>query len=158
MKPKIFASSANLSIYKLDVLLTSKFAAESFKNDSLIKMTDNEYKDLLASQIFSFVSPNIQFNRNFLGDRWAHDFSLERFGPDSRGTRVELSTGKNELPLLFFSVKAIQETVREIHAYKQFSNPEIQKLMTEISLVLESQIKDSNPVLIHCLWPSQEYE
>jgi hypothetical protein len=123
-----------------------------------IELTADEYLKLLASPRWSFTSPDLQFNRNFLGDRWAYQFALERFGPDNLGSLVTLSTGHSEKSMLFFSAQALQALRGEIQMYRAQSNPGIATMLTQLDQLFETLQPDQLAILVDSFWPTQEYE
>jgi len=149
-----FTHAANLRVYPVDELLAPRFGAVT--SYSSIELTADEYLKLLASPRWSFTSPDLQFNRNLLGDRWAYQFALERFGPDNLGSLVTLSTGHSEKPMLFFSAQALQALRGEIQMYRTHSNPGIETMLTQLDQLFETL--QPLPILVDSFWPTQEYE
>lgn len=148
--------AANLSIYPVDELLSPKFG--SVRSYCSIELTSDEYLTLLASPRWSFTSPDLQFNRNFLGDRWAYQFALERFGPDNLGSLVTLSTAHGEKTMLFFSAQALQALRREIQMHRTHANPGIATMLTQLDQFFETLQPDHLAMLVDSCWPTQEYE
>ncbi len=148
--------AANLSIYPVHDSLSPKFA--SVTTYSSIELTADEYLKLLASPRWSFTSPDLQFNRDFLADRWAYQFALERFGPDNVGSLVTLSTGHSEKPMLFFTAQALQALRRDIQTYRTHANPGIETMLTQRDQLFETLQHDQTAILVESYWPTQEYE
>ena len=140
----------------MDELLLPRFA--SVTTYSSIELTADEYLKLLATPRWAFTSPDLQFNRNFLADRWAYQFAVERFGPDNVGSLVTLSTGHSEKTMLLFSAQAQQALHGEIQMYRTHANPGIETMLTQLDQLFETLQHDQIAILVDSYWPTQEYE
>lgn len=126
-----------------------------------VVLPERSINTIFGGVIFENSLSDVALNQTFLNSIYSWDFTVNRYGEDSKGVLVnidEVSYNVQAGKFIYLTPENIKQLLAEDKDDAVYAMPEMNKFMSNFKTILKKCVESHTAILVSSDFPSQEYE